>query len=305
MAPIRGEKDRRTQDVREKLDKFRNAPSGDKRQSPTHADNVAASTSDDSTHSDPDTNSDTARVLAAIAESRTYLTNRIDEVKVDISLIRQDMQKIRERVTETEARISVVEDTIAPVPQDVRDLQRKYTQLLAKMDDQENRQRRSNLRFVGLPEGAEGRAPETFLENCLIDTFGREKFSSTFVIERAHRIPMTPGPPGSPPRTFIAKLLNFRDRDAVLRLTRELGHLTIQNAAISVYPDFSITIQKERAKFIAAKRKLRDLNIKYSMLYPSKLRVVHSNATHFFQSPEDVFTWIEQHGLDRPPRPAA
>lgn len=119
-------------------------------------------------------------------------------------------------------------------------------------------------------QGAEGRSPETFLEKCLIDTFGREKFSSTFVVERARRIPLTPGPPGSPPRTFIAKLLNFRDRDAVLQLTRELGHLTIQNATISVYPDFSVNIQKGRAKFIVAKRKLHELSIKYSMLYLSK-----------------------------------
>lgn len=32
------------------------------------------------------------------------------------------MQKLRERVTETEICISVVEDTFAPVPQDVHDL---------------------------------------------------------------------------------------------------------------------------------------------------------------------------------------
>lgn len=129
---------------------------------------MATSPSEDQIQSESATNSYTANVLAAIAKTRTYLTSRIDEVKVDISPIRQDMQKLRERVKETETRISVIEDTIAPVPQDVRDLQQKYTQLLAKMDDQENCQCRSNLRFFGLPEGAEGRSPETFLENCLI-----------------------------------------------------------------------------------------------------------------------------------------
>lgn len=82
---------------------------------------LVASTSEDQVQTDPDTNFNTAKVPAAIAESRTSLTSKIDKVKVDISLIWQDMQKLRERVTE--ARISVVEDTIAPVPQDVRDLQ--------------------------------------------------------------------------------------------------------------------------------------------------------------------------------------
>lgn len=66
------------------------------------------------------------------------------------------------------------------------------------------------------------------------------------MVECAHQIPMSPGPPDSTPRTFIAKLLNFRDRDTVLWLTRELGHLTIQNATVSVCPDFSVNIQRER-----------------------------------------------------------
>lgn len=78
------------------------------------------------------------------------------------------------------------------------------------------------MQFVGLPEGTEGRSPEILLENWLIDTFGREQISATFVVDRAHWIPMTPGPPGSPPRTFIAKLLNSKDRDSILRLRREL-----------------------------------------------------------------------------------
>lgn len=183
------------------------------------------------------------------------------------------MQKLREGVTETENRISTVEDTIGPMPQLVRDLQQKYTQLLAKMDDQEDLQRRSNLRFVGLPEGAEGRSPETFLEAWLINIFGREKLSSTFVVELAHRISMTLGPPGYPLRTFIAKILNYRDWDSILAVP--IGPPLNPK---SVYPDFTITIQKERSKLTVAKRKLWDLTIKYSMLYPFKLRVVHNST---------------------------
>lgn len=62
---------------------------------------------------------------------------------------------------------------------------------------------------------------------------------------------------------------------------------------------FSVNMQKERAKFVAAKKKLRDLNIKYSIIYPSMLRVAHNNMVQFFHSTEDIFRWIEQHGLAR------
>lgn len=58
---------------------------------------------------------DTARILEAVSLCQTTLTSKIGEVKIDISLIRQDIHKLRERVTETERRIGHVEDEIPPL----------------------------------------------------------------------------------------------------------------------------------------------------------------------------------------------
>lgn len=64
---------------------------------------------------------DTTKVLeaitacqAAVITCQTNLTTRIEEVKVDISLVRQDFHKLRERVTEAEFRLSNVEDSPPP-----------------------------------------------------------------------------------------------------------------------------------------------------------------------------------------------
>lgn len=64
---------------------------------------------------------DTAKLLEAIAacqeavkSCQTTLTARIEEVKIDVSLIRQDFQKIRERVTDAETQLGMVEDSIPP-----------------------------------------------------------------------------------------------------------------------------------------------------------------------------------------------
>lgn len=58
----------------------------------------------------------------------------------------------------------------------------------------ENRLRRCNLRLIGLPEGAEGKDPATFLEQLLVTTYGRETFSPMFAVERAHLMPARPPP---------------------------------------------------------------------------------------------------------------
>lgn len=246
-----------------------------------------------------DTNPDTQKVLAAIHACQTSLTTRIEEIKIDISLLRQDAQRTRERVTEVENRVSTLEDQAVPLAHRVEEAERTIHKLRQHLDDQENRLRRCNLRFIGLPEGAEGSAPEVFLENLLTSTYGRNQFSAMFAVERAHRILPKPPPPGAPPRTFIAKLLNYRDRDVILRLTRDKGPISLGNAQLSVYPDFSVEIQKKRAVFTSVKKRLRDLNYKYAMLYPAKLKIITDNKSHFFTSAQEVSDWLDLAGLRR------
>lgn len=87
----------------------------------------------------------------------------------------------------------------------------------------ENRLRRSNLRFIGLPEGEEGADPSSLLEQLLCNTYGKEAFSPTFVVELGHRISGRPPLVRALPRTFITKFLNYRDRDTILRRRREIS----------------------------------------------------------------------------------
>lgn len=141
---------------------------------------------------------DTDRLLEAITLCHTSLTAQIEEVKTDISLIRQDLQKLRERVKDAETRISTAEDAIPPLQSKSERMQRQITQLIAKQDEMENRMRRCNIHLIGLPEGAEGKDPSTYLEQLLISTYGHEAISPMLTVERAHRMPARPPPMGAP-----------------------------------------------------------------------------------------------------------
>lgn len=104
-------------------------------------------------------------------------------VKTDIALIRQDLSKLKDRVNETEARISRTKYIIHPLQHTNDNVQCQLQQLSAKQDDMENRLRCCNLRFIGLPEKAEGTDSADFLENLVITTYGREAFSIMFAVE--------------------------------------------------------------------------------------------------------------------------
>lgn len=141
------------------------------------------------------------------------LTLQFEAFKEDITHVRHDIQKVAERATRMETRISGVEDQIVPLQRDTRKNTLSIAALLAKTDDLENRSRRNNVRIVGVPEKVEGPNPAEYFESWLLNVFGKETLSPLFAIERAHRVPMRPLPPGAPPRTVLIKLLHFKDRD--------------------------------------------------------------------------------------------
>ena len=86
-----------------------------------------------------------------------------------------------------------------------------------RAEDAEGRSRRNNVRFLGIPEGLEKPNVDLFLEKWLSEEILEGKILRFFSIERSHRMPGRPPPPGSPARPILAKFLNYRDRDLILR----------------------------------------------------------------------------------------
>lgn len=98
---------------------------------------------------------------------------------------------------------------------------------------------------------------------------------------------------------MIVKVLHFRDRENILRGARTGPGMTSDGNRISIYPDFSAATQKQRASFQPIKKRLRDLNLIYSMLYPAKLRIVENGKTYFFTNPTEASEWLDTRGRQR------
>ncbi|KAJ1200227.1 hypothetical protein NDU88_004053 [Pleurodeles waltl] len=99
------------------------------------------------------------------------------------SSIRADIAGFRETVTNLDQRLSTVEDHIAAIP----DQEEELRSLRAKLTDLEDRSRRDNVRFFGIPEQKEGSDIKAFLSSLLTDNFGIE-FSPPSEFQRVHRI---------------------------------------------------------------------------------------------------------------------
>ncbi|KAJ1204422.1 hypothetical protein NDU88_008200 [Pleurodeles waltl] len=76
----------------------------------------------------------------------------------------------------------------------------------------------------------------------------------------------------------------------------QLDLTTLQNRAEDT-ESRSSGVEAKRNSFTKVKQRLRELNYKYALLFPAKLRVIDGEANRLFQSPEDAWTWLHAKGL--------
>lgn len=239
-----------------------------------------------------DTEAITRPILKGISASKAELMGRIDHLSSECNLIRHDLDKIRGRLTTVETRVSDIEDTSHDHGAQLAELRDQVRALQHKAIDAEDRQRRNNIRVVGLPEGAEGDKPAQFAELFFKELLSIQDMPTTYVVERAHRVPTGSRPPGAFPRLFLVRFLNFRDM--LLTQARKLQELRHENTRVMLFPDFSAATQQKQRSFNEVRRRLREKEVKYSMLYPSKLRVQHKGMVKFFEHPEETCDWMDK-----------
>lgn len=165
-------------------------------------------------------------LMQAINTCQTTLTRKIGTIQLEMGLIRKGMDKLQTRLTEVEHHVGDAEDRL-------RDHSPSLHTLTTKVSGAGiSSQRRNNLRIIWLPEGSEDPNLVTYIERLLRQLFPQAAFSPFFAAEQAHRMLSARGPPGAPPHMLIICLLNFRDRDLVLRESRKIEALKFEGTRL-------------------------------------------------------------------------
>lgn len=247
-------------------------------------------------HAEADTPPDNSVILSAINGLKGEFRSQYKEVLAVIKEVKEDFITFTERLTEAESRINQAEDNISGLQGRVVKLEKSASDLASALDMAECRSRRSNIRILGLPNGIEGNNPVSFLESWLPQLLGADIFPAPVIIERAHRLPSSGkqagGNASSRPKTMILKLLNYADKDRILRAARARGTVMFQDHHIMFFPDLSSEVLKQRKRFEEVKIELRKRKIKYGMIFPAKLMVIFRDHRHFFDSPEEAGKFI-------------
>lgn len=111
------------------------------------------------------------------AEVNAHLDLKIGSVQAGLMDIQTTLNTVTAQVTELQQRVSTNEDDVAKLFGRMSALEKDNDYLKEKVEDLENRSRRSNLRFINVPEKSEKDDMLAFVSHHLLPAvLGKENF---------------------------------------------------------------------------------------------------------------------------------
>lgn len=78
-----------------------------------------------------------------------------------------------------------------------------------------------------------------------------------------------------------------------MQLARERGSLDYKGSEVHIFGDYSAEVARKRAAFTPIKAQLKKAGLRFSLLFPAKLRVNINGAKHEFNTPVEAAAFLE------------
>ncbi len=218
----------------------------------------------------------------------TLIHESLGPLQASVNALKETVDSFQQRLTTTESLAGDNFDKIFAAEAAIKTLRTQNATLLDRIEDLENRSRRTNLRIENVPEDSEGVEDTVkFVSSMLMDITDSTLFESAPALERAHRVGKKPEKAGLPPRPFVVCFHRFQEKERLLQWARQRT-ATYRNATLRIYPDFSVSLSRRHADFKDIKRALYVKGIKFQLLHPATLRVTFNGSTFKFDTPEEA-----------------
>ncbi|KAL1266063.1 hypothetical protein QQF64_004090 [Cirrhinus molitorella] len=154
-------------------------------------------------------------------------------------------QKLVTSQAELQARVANQELACNDFEARIRELETRYSELLkqngqlrTKVLDLEARSRRHNIKIVGIQEGEEEGKPTEFVSRLIPQLLGEEYFPHPVKVDRAHRSLQPKPAVGEKPRTILARIHHFQEKELILRRGR-MQPLEYKGKRVLIFPDYT------------------------------------------------------------------
>ena len=141
-----------------------------------------------------------------MAELMRYLECTI---KGELNATRADIKDVLTRVEESEAQIGEHQKVILKLQERADRNWIEMRNLRYKLEDQENRSRRNNLRVRGLPESVENKDLEDVIRE-IFNKIRKKEVKSPLVFDRIHRVQKSMKAPSESSRDVIVRFSQYK-----------------------------------------------------------------------------------------------
>lgn len=231
--------------------------------------------------------------VAKISATLNGVANDVSTIKADTTELKNTVGALQIRLEEAESRIGNVEDCTANMATENKGLAKRVEQLWERVDDQENRNRRNNVRLIGLKEGKEaGCALNDYVKKILFEGLGLA--GDEFEIERSHRS-LGPRPTDDqPPRIILVKFLRYTAREKVLTAAKKQKGIKWENCTLSIYEDMTKERSDKRRRFTPIMKTLWGRQVKHTLAHPANLRFTWRGKRWSFTDPKEAEHFVRK-----------
>ena len=146
-------------------------------------------------------------------KEQTEMNNIITEMK-------NTLEGISSRITEAEEQVSDLEDRMVEFTAVEQNKEKRMKRNEDSLRDLWDNIKCINIRILGVPEGEE-KGPKKIFEDTIVENFpnmGKEIATQVQVVQR---VPGRINPRRHMPRHIVIKLTKFKDKEKLLKATRE------------------------------------------------------------------------------------
>lgn len=215
------------------------------------------------------------------------LQRALAPLAADLVSIKTDVHHIGDRVETLEHS----QDTILTFNLAVRESLLSHTRamntLLLQMEDQENRNRRRNIRLRGLPEADDKEDLFQVMDSLFHMLLGPD-LAVHVTVKRVHRV-LKPKPASRDnPRDIICGILSYSDTELILQAARKKGEVKFQGANVQIYKDLAVSTLQKRRLLKPLTDLLRTSKFPYRCFFQFGILITAGNRRITVRTPEDL-----------------
>ncbi|CAH2252641.1 Hypothetical predicted protein [Pelobates cultripes] len=210
--------------------------------------------------------------------------------------LRKEISNIGDRTNHLENKTDELCIAHNEVVDKVQKLSEENSLLRDKLADMEDRSRRQNIRFRGIPDDVTQEAlPAHILSIC--NTLVPGLPNSAWAYDRMHRLPRPAHLPKEVPKDVIVRFHYFAHKETLLAAARKALTLPEPHQRIALFADLSAATMEKRRSFITVTKTLRNNNVAYKWGYPTKLIIWRQGRNHIATDPTEGMKLISAWGL--------